>query len=181
MTPTKPTVLRQVVMAVIFLVIVASVAAFGSLATIPNTENGWYADAVKVAWSPPNWLFGPAWSLLYFLIAVSGFLLWRAGYAGTGADPRNVVRNRAQGPLTIYAIQMILNLLWTPVFFAGYPIVGAAAWWAALIVILVLIGTVVALIIATAKWSKLAAWLLVPYLAWLLFATSLNIGIIALN
>ena len=76
---------------------------------------------------------------------------------------------------------MILNLLWTPVFFAGYPIVGAAAWWAALIVILVLIGTVVALIIATAKWSKLAAWLLVPYLAWLLFATSLNIGIIALN
>lgn len=171
---SRPTVARQILTGALFLVIVAVVAALGSLATIPNTDGGWYEDVSKVPWSPPNWLFGPAWSLLYVMIAVIGFLIWRAGYTAGES-------NRARGTLTIYAVQMVLNLAWTPVFFAGYPIAGEAAWWAALVVILLLIVTVIMLVFSAWKWSKIAAWLLVPYVGWLIFASTLNAGVIALN
>jgi len=171
---SKPSVGRQILMAALFLGLSAAVAVMGSLASAPNTD-GWYEDAVKVPWSPPNWLFGPAWTVLYVVIAIVGFLVWRAGYAG-GEAP-----NRAQRALTIFAVQLVLNLAWTPVFFAGYPLFGASAWWAGMVVIVLLMAAVVALIIATARWSRAAAWMLVPYLGWLLFASTLNAGIIVLN
>jgi benzodiazapine receptor len=169
-----PSVPRQIAAALAFLAIVATVAALGSLATVPNTQ-GWYADVEKVAWSPPDWVFGPAWSVLYLLIALAGFLTWRSGFAGAGA------RNRARAALRLYIVQLILNFAWTPVFFAGYPLVGAAAWWAALIVIVLLVVAVAILIVAMWRWTRVGALLLVPYLGWLMFATTLNAGIIALN
>lgn len=172
---SKPTVGRQALMGAIFLGMSAAVAALGSLASVPNTNGGWYDDAVKVPWNPPNWLFGPAWSVLYVIIAIVGFLVWRAGYDG-GDKP-----NRARSALTIFTIQLVLNLAWTPVFFAGYPVFGAAAWWAGMVVIVLLMVSVVTLIAASARWSKAATWMLVPYLCWLLFASTLNAGIIALN
>ena len=88
------------------------------------------ADAEKVPWNPPNALFGPVWSVLYLMIALSGFLLWRwAAKDGRRWDPA----------LTVYVVQLALNAAWTPIFFAGYPVIGEAAWWIALIVILALI------------------------------------------
>lgn len=174
MPNTTPAVPRQILAAAAFLVIVVAVAALGSLATAPNTD-GWYAGVEKVAWSPPNWLFAPAWSVLYLLIAIAGFLIWRAGFAGAGEQ------NGARGALTLYVTQLLLNFAWSPIFFAGYPMIGKAAWWIALVVIVLLVAAVALLIPAAAKWSKTAAWLLVPYVAWLAFATTLNAGIIALN
>lgn len=174
MPTTTPSVPRQLVAAAAFLAIVIAVAAIGSLATIPHTD-GWYSQVEKVAWSPPNWLFGPAWSVLYLLVAAAGFLYWRAGFAGAG-EP-----HRARRTLGLYVAQLVLNFAWTPIFFAGYPLIGEPAWWIALAVILALIVAVVLLIAVGARVSRTASWLLVPYLAWLIFASTLNAGIIALN
>lgn len=170
----RPTLRRQFVAATLFLLIVTAVAVVGSLLTTPHTE-GWYAEADKVPWTPPNAVFGPAWSLLYLLIAVAGFLLWRAGFTGAGH------RNRARSALTLFVIQLVLNALWSPVFFAGYPVAGDIAWWIGLGIIVVLIVTVVLLILAGRKSSSAAAWCLFPYLLWLVFASTLNAGVIALN
>ncbi|HMR48976.1 MAG TPA: tryptophan-rich sensory protein [Arachnia sp.] len=170
----RPTVRRQIAVLILLLAIVAAIAFFGSLATAPNVD-GWYADAAKVAWNPPNWVFAPAWTTLYVMIAVAGFLIWRAGH------DREAGRNRARGALVVYGIQLVLNAVWTPIFFAGYPLIGEAAWWVALVVIVWLIGVVIWLVVAASRWSAPAAWLLIPYLGWLIYAASLNAGIIALN
>lgn len=174
LSAVRPSWVRQVVVGAAFLGAVAAVAALGSWATIPHTD-GWYAEANKVAWSPPNWLFGPAWSTLYLMIAVSGFLIWRAGFAGQGQA------NRARSVLWLFVLQLLLNLAWTPLFFALFPQIGAVAWWLALVDIIVLIGAVALLVGRSWPWSKVSSLLLGPYLGWLLFASSLNIGVIALN
>lgn len=169
----RPTVARQIVVGAGLLILVALIAFLGSLATTPNTD-GWYAEATKVPWDPPNAVFGPVWSALYFLIALAGFLIWRAGY-------RSDRPNAARRTLWIYSVQLILNGIWTPIFFAGFPVIGAAAWWLALFVILALIVCVVWLAVSAAKRSRIAAWIMVPYLLWLAFASTLNAGIIVLN
>lgn len=169
----RPGVARQIVFAAIFLAAVAVVAVLGSLANAPNTD-GWYAEVEKAPWSPPNWLFGPVWSLLYLLIALAGWLIWRRGHRPGRA-------NVARGALTLFIVQLVLNALWSPVFFALYPVIGEPSWWIALVIIVALIISVVWVAIASAEWSRVASWIMVPYLAWLLFATSLNVAIIALN
>lgn len=174
MTAPQPSASRQIAVAVLLLATVAVIATLGSLATVDNAV-GWYADARKVAWNPPNSVFGPAWSILYVLVAAAGFLIWKAGYVGRGQP------NRARRVLWVYAVQLILNGLWTPIFFAGYPVLGRAAWWLAMAVILGLILAVGWLIALAARRSRAAAWLLAPYIVWLVFASSLNAGIIALN
>ncbi len=170
----SPTAVRQITVAALLLAIVAAIAYFGSLATMPNVE-GWYADAAKVPWNPPNSVFGPVWTALYVAIAIIGFLIWRSGYTGVGSP------NEARGTLRIYTLQLALNAVWTPIFFAGYPRVGEIAWWAALLVILALLASIIWLISATWKHSRIASWLLVPYLIWVAYASTLNAGIIALN
>lgn len=172
--PGTPPVPRQIAVAALLLVAVTAVAFFGSLASAPNVD-GWYADAAKVPWNPPGAVFGPVWSVLYLLIAIAGFLIWRAGYAGPGAP------NAARRALGIFGVQLALNAAWTPLFFAAYPAIGEIAWWSALLVIVALMTSVVLLMRAAGGHSRIASWLLVPYLLWLLYATTLNIGIIVLN
>lgn len=168
-----PTTLRQVLVGIVFLLIVAAVAFGGSFASGDNVD-GWYADAEKVPWDPPNAVFGPVWTALYALIALAGFLIWRAGFRMGGP-------NAARSALSLFVVQMVLNSLWTPAFFAGYPIFGEAAWWVAAVIIIALIIVVIALAVSAAKWSRIASAIMVPYLLWLCFASTLNIGIIALN
>lgn len=161
---------RSILVLVAFLLISYAVAAFGTLSTIENVD-GWYADAQKAAWSPPNSLFGPVWGLLYTLMAVAAWL---------------VLRHRTENPrvrrgLTLYVVQLVLNCLWTPIFFGAYPGWGHAALWIGLVVIL-LLDVAVALTMTTFfRVSRLAGWFLVPYLAWIVFATSLNWALAALN
>ena len=126
----------------------------------------WYASLAKPAWTPPTWVFGPAWTILYAMMAVAAWRLWRR----LGARPRESRR-----ALVLFAVQLALNLSWTPVFF------GMQRPDLALVVILVLWAAIAATIVAAWKACKTAAALLVPYLAWVTFATALNAAIWRLN
>jgi benzodiazapine receptor len=161
--------LRSALVLLAFLAFVAAVAAFGSLTTIQNVE-GWYADAAKAPWSPPDWLFGPVWSVLYVLIAVSGWLVWRERK-----------RTDVRPALTLYVTQLVLNALWTPVFFGAFPLIGDAALWIALAIIVALDVLVLLTMLRFWPIRRAAAWLLVPYWAWVLFATTLNAAVAILN
>jgi tryptophan-rich sensory protein len=135
------------------------VAAFGSLAASSSRDT--YNALDQPPFAPPGWVFGPVWTLLYVLIALAGWLVWRQ----VGVDRSFVA----------YAVQLVLNGLWTPIFFAG------ERYQLALVEIVVLLVAVVVTIAMFARRSRAAAWLLVPYAAWVGFATALNAGIVVLN
>jgi tryptophan-rich sensory protein len=156
-------------MLVAFLAIAYAVAAFGALTTI-GAVNGWYSRSPHVLWTPPNAAFGPVWTVLYTLIAISGWLVWRQRS-----------RREASVALPLFVIQLVLNSLWTPIFFGGHELIGTAALWIALVVILALDLAVAATIAAFWPVSRPAALLLVPYLLWILYASTLNWGDAALN
>jgi tryptophan-rich sensory protein len=134
-------------------------AAVGALG-VSNTQEE-YADLAQPAWAPPPWLFGPVWTVLYGLIAVSGWLVWQR----TGWGPA----------LGAWVTQLVLNALWTPLFF-GAGRCGLA--FADLVLMWLAIGVTVGL-----SWrvSRLAALLLLPYGAWVTFAGALNLAIWRLN
>jgi tryptophan-rich sensory protein len=152
-----------------FLGVSFAVAAFGSVTTI-GSVNGWYAHAGHVAWTPPNWVFGAVWSVLYTMIAVAGWLVWMQ------RSSRDV-----RVPLSLFVAQFVLNALWTPVFFGGYEFLGDAALWAAAVIIITLDLLLAATVAAFWPVSRAAALLLVPYLLWVLYASTLNWGDAALN
>ena len=139
------------------------VGGLGALSTQGAVE-GWYADADKVSWTPPDVVFGPAWSVLYVLMAVAAWLVWRRG----GWAP-------ARPALTLYIVQLALNAAWTPVFFSGRLV------WVALAIIVALDVVLIATAVAFWRHSRVASWLLGPYITWVLFATTLNLGIAVLN
>jgi tryptophan-rich sensory protein len=139
---------------------VAVVSLVGGLAAATSAQQ--YASLAQPAWAPPSWLFGPVWTALYVLIAVSGWLVWRR--AGL-TSPAHVV----------YGAQLLLNMAWTPLFF-GAGLIGLA-----FVEIVVLWAAIVATIVLFAGIDRLAAWLLVPYLAWVSFAGALNLAIWVLN
>jgi len=124
----------------------------------------WCERLSKPAWRPPNWVFPPAWTLLYLTIAVSGWLVWRtSGFAG------------AASPLAIYLVQLILNASWSPIFF------GMRRPDLAFIEVVMLWLSIIATIAAFHRVNAVAAWLLLPYLAWVTFAAALNLTIWRLN
>lgn len=147
----------------IFLVIVFVVAAVGGAATASAIDS-WYGGLVRPSWNPPAWVFGPVWTVLYVMIAVSGWLVWRDG---------GIVKQAV--PLGLFATQLALNALWSPLFF------GLRNPALALVDIVLLDIAVVLCIVAFFRVKPLAAALLVPYLAWGLFATALNAAILVLN
>jgi benzodiazapine receptor len=140
----------------------ALVAALASLVTL-NNVNGWYASADKAPWTPPNWVFGPVWTVLYLAMAVAAWLVWR----------REAVRSRQA--LTAYEVQLLLNLLWTPVFFGLYPVMGTGALWIAFGIIVALAVAVSVTVLLFGPISRAAGLLMLPYLTWVVFAASLNL------
>lgn len=142
-----------------FVAAVAAAAAVGSLAATSSRET--YARLDLPVFAPPGWVFGPVWTLLYVLIAVAGWLVWRE----VGLDRSFVV----------YGAQLVLNALWTPIFFAG------DRYGLALVEIVVLLATVLVTIAMFARRSTAAAWLLAPYAGWVAFATALNAAIVLAN
>ena len=161
--------LRSALVLVAFLAISFGVAALGSLATLQNVD-GWYATAEKAAWNPPNAIFGPVWTLLYTLMSVAAWLVWRQRK-----------RVDVRPALTLYVVQLVLNALWTPVFFGLFPAIGGPALWIALAIILALDVLVLLTMLRFWPVRKAAAWMLVPYWAWVLFATTLNAALAVLN
>ena len=120
----------------------------------------WYRGLAKPSWNPPDWAFAPAWAVLYVMIAVSGWMVWRqAGFAGAAV------------PLAIYGVQLLFNAGWSAVFF------GLRRPDLALVEIVMLWGSIAATIVLFHPVSAAAAWLLVPYLAWVSFASALNASI----
>lgn len=146
------------------LALVFSVAVIGGLATSSGLRE-WYDDLDKAPWNPPAWVFGPAWTVLYTLMAVAAWLVARSGL-----DDRAV-----RIALGLYLVQLALNLAWSWLFFAA----RSPGWALADIVALgVLVGVTV---VAFARVDTVAAWLLVPYLAWIVYAASLNVWIVLRN
>lgn len=147
---------------------VAATAAIGSAATRSEIP-GWYAGLVKPWFNPPDWVFPVAWTILYTAIAVA---LWRL----LGAKPRTgPAREGWWLALAAFLVQLALNAAWTPVFFTAHA-VGAA-----LVVVAVLLVMVLWTIRLTWRFDQAAAWLLVPYAAWVAFATLLNAAILRMN
>jgi tryptophan-rich sensory protein len=147
---------------------VALATAVGSLSTGTNIE-GWYATIQKPAFNPPNWAFPVAWTILYTMIAVS---LWRLLGARPVAGPTGRAWWLALGA---FLVQLALNAAWTPVFFAAHAI-GPA-----LVVSFAMLVMILWTIRLTWRFDRGAAWLLVPYAAWVAFATLLNAAIWGLN
>jgi translocator protein len=165
----RPSTACQVLALVLFLGIAFAVAGFGSLATFQNVD-GWYADAEKAFWTPPNVVFGPVWTVLYTVMSVAAWLVWR--------EPASAGRRSA---LAAYVIQLVLNAIWTPVFFGLYPLVGPPALWVGLAVILALDVMVLITMVRFWRVRRIAAVLLIPYWAWVLYATTLNAALAVLN
>jgi tryptophan-rich sensory protein len=143
---------------------VASVAILGSLVTTPNIP-GWYASLEKPTGTPPNWLFGPVWTVLYGLMA---FAFWRV----LGL-PRDTPRRSLA--IATFSAQLVLNLAWSFVFF------GLRSPLAAFVVILLLVAAILACILVLGQIDTASAIALVPYGLWVLYATFLNAGVWWLN
>ena len=124
----------------------------------------WYQTLAKPSWMPPDWLFGPVWTALYVLMAVAAWVVWRRGGA-----------TAARLPLGLFGLQLALNVGWSAIFF-GLRLPGVA-----FAEILLLWLAIAATAVAFWRRSKLAAWLLAPYLAWTTFAAVLNASIWSLN
>lgn len=148
---------------VAFIVLCLIVEIVGGLWT-RETVSTWYPTLIKPSWTPPNWIFGPAWTFLYILIAISGWLIYRA----KASHERTVA-------LALYGAQLALNFMWSFLFFSlRNPLLG-------LVDILLLCLLVGVSIIKTWPVRPLASLLLIPYLVWVMYATSLNAGILWLN
>jgi tryptophan-rich sensory protein len=155
-----------------------AVALLGSTATSAGQD--WYDRLDKPAFTPPDATFGIVWTVLYAAIALSGWLAWRAGptVAGSADGPAAAADPPDQSvatPTIAWACQMVLNLLWTVVFF------GLRAPWAGVFVIVALLAAIVVTIELDRRVSTWAAALLVPYLAWVGFASALTVGVAVMN
>ncbi len=146
-------------------ILVCELAGFvGSVFTRPSIP-GWYAGLVKPSFNPPNWIFAPVWTTLYVLMGLSAFLVYEKG----------LKKNEVKKALGVFAVQLVLNALWSIVFFGAHMILGAA------VLIVVLWALIAASIWLFSRISKAAAYLLVPYILWVSFATVLNISLYVLN
>ena len=156
--------IRDRIYAVLAVVVVFAAGAIGSAATLPSIP-GWYQGLNKPFFTPPNWVFGPAWTLLYTILA---YALWRI----LRLDPATPGRT---GALVVFGVQLVLNALWSIVFF------GLTSPGAALLVVFALEAGVIAMILRFRALDPVAGWINVPYALWVAFATALNIGIVMLN
>ena len=148
---------------IISIAIAQSAGIVGSVFTAPNIE-GWYSTLAKPVWNPPGWVFGPVWILLYTLMGIAAFLVWRQ---------RDVPGSKLA--LSVYGVHLALNALWSIVFF-GLKNPGLA-----LAEILVLLAFILATTVLFRRINNWAGALLVPYIAWVTFATFLNFTIWQLN
>ena len=148
---------------ILCLLLTLSVGAFAGIATATSINN-WYITLNKPAFNPPNYLFGPVWTVLYILMGISFYMILRSG-----SD-----KNKTKAIL-IFSIQLFLNFCWSFLFFK-FHLLGLA-----LIEIITIWLFIILMIIQFKKVNKLAAYLQLPYLAWVSFATLLNASIWWLN
>ena len=130
-------------------------------AVTATSVRGWYLSLTQPPGTPPNWVFGPVWGLLYVLMGVAAWLVWR--------------QSGASRPIRLWGWQLLLNALWTPAFFGLHsPGLG----------LVVIIALLVLLVVTTQSFiriSRPATWLMLPYVGWTAYATYLNVGFWWLN
>lgn len=145
-----------------WLLLAFAAAAVGALASA--NAGDFYRELVRPSWAPPGWLFGPVWSVLYALMGVAAWLVWRArGFGG------------ARNALLLFVVQLAANALWTWLFFAWRQ--GGLAFAE----ILLLLALILATVVSFWRVNRLAAVLLLPYLLWVSFASALSLSIWRLN
>ena len=155
---------RNAIKLVVAIVACQGAGAIGSIFTAAAIPT-WYATLEKPFFTPPNWLFAPAWITLYLLMAIAAFLIWRQGLGQKGVKPA----------LVIFLVQLVLNALWSIAFFGlQSPLYG-------MVVILALWVAILLTIIYFFRLSTAAGALLLPYILWVSFASALNIAIFMLN
>ncbi|HWD49133.1 MAG TPA: TspO/MBR family protein [Rhizomicrobium sp.] len=148
--------------AMLFFILVAqAVGGAASLVTEPNVAS-WYPGLVKPSFDPPNWLFAPVWVTLYFLMAIAAWRVWR-------------LRGLNSTPLILYAIQLALNFVWSFIFFGAHQVLFG------LMEIAMLLVFIIATTVAFFRDDVWAGMLMLPYIAWVGFATALNAAIWKLN
>jgi tryptophan-rich sensory protein len=140
---------------------IAIVLGIGLAVGFTTAPGAWYQGLAKPSFNPPDWLFGPVWSLLYVLIAIAGWRIWRIA--------------PDSGAMRLWGLQLLLNYLWSPVFF------GLQRPGLALLVIVALLAAIVGFVALARPLDRPAAWLFVPYALWVAFATLLNAAIWRLN
>jgi len=146
---------------VVFLGLTLGAGALGGIATSSNIA-GWYDTLNRPGIAPPNWVFGPVWTMLYILMAVAAWRVWRV--AGTRSEP-----------MALFAIQLILNCAWSFIFFGAHEIAIALAE------VIVLLAFIAWTTLAFRRFDTPAAWLMAPYIAWVSFATALNAAFWQIN
>ncbi len=143
-----------------WLVLCFAAATFGA----QFMPGAWYAALNKPTWNPPNWIFGPVWTALYTMMAVAAWLVWRRGGFAANAFP-----------LSLFLLQLLFNAIWSWLFFG---LKNPALAFAEIVLLWLGIGATLA---AFWRLQRPAAWLLVPYLAWVSFAAVLNFTLWQLN
>jgi tryptophan-rich sensory protein len=149
---------------VISIAIPVAVGAISGFFTISGVES-WYQTIAKPSWNPPNWIFGPVWTTLYILMGIALYLIWKS-------ESSDILKKTA---IALFSVQLILNFFWSLIFFNQHQV----GW--ALAEIIMMWVVILLTIFAFANVNKTAAWLLVPYIAWVSFATILNYTIWQLN
>jgi benzodiazapine receptor len=159
----NPTTLRSAIALVFFLAMCFGVAWIGSMFTFLSVGT-WYQSLTKPDWTPPDWVFGPVWSLLYTMIAVAGWRVWRRGGL-----------RGAEGPLALFSLQLVLNAAWSGLFFG----LQRPDW--AFVEIVALWGIILTTLVAFWRLDWRSGALFVPYLIWVSYAAALNFAIWRLN
>ena len=146
-----------------FIFVCLGAGGLGAVVTTPEID-GWYKTLEKPLWNPPDYVFGPVWTTLYAMMAIAAWMVWKpAGFKA------------AAMPLTLFGMQLALNVVWSWVFFG----IHRPGWAFAEILILWL--AIVVTSVSFFRYSKIAGWLMAPYLAWVSFASVLNFTIWRLN
>lgn len=144
-----------------FILLCLAVGSIGGFATQDSIDS-WYRTLAKPWWNPPDWVFAPVWTLLYIMMGIAAWLVWKTG-------------DRLGAAMALFGLQLVFNLLWSLIFF------GLRSPGLALIEVVFLWGSVLLTMLAFFGRQRVAGWLFVPYLAWVSFAAILNLAIWRLN
>lgn len=156
--------LRSIIRLLTCLFVCVGIGIVGSIFTKPEIP-GWYAGLAKPSWTPPPFVFPIAWTTLYVMMAIAFWHLW-------DRVPASDARRRA---MVLFAVQLVLNAIWSPVFFGWHGIRTG------LVIIVLMVVFIAATILSAVRIDRFAAALLVPYLCWVLYASTINAGVAALN
>lgn len=156
--------MKKLIRFIVSFILCQGAGLLGSFFVAPEIS-AWYLGLAKPALNPPSWVFGPVWFIIYTLMAFSIWFIWN----------KMGENKRAKSAFVVFWAHLVINAIWTPVFF------GLQNVFLALIIIVILLALIAYLIYVFWRIDRKASWLLVPYFVWVLFATYLNYSILLLN